>query len=60
MRDIGLLEEIEDRTLGMLQSSQTQILDDESLVLTLRESKETFLVLKQKLHDSQVGWFVCS
>ncbi|XP_025191999.1 LOW QUALITY PROTEIN: dynein heavy chain 6, axonemal-like [Melanaphis sacchari] len=51
--DNNLLKEMEDKTLRMLNMSKGNILDDEELIQTLNNSKETSIIIAGRLIDAE-------
>ncbi|XP_029341080.1 dynein heavy chain 6, axonemal [Acyrthosiphon pisum] len=51
--DNNLLKEMEDKTLRMLNMSKGNILDDEELIETLNNSKDTSIIIAGRLIDAE-------
>ncbi|XP_050530853.1 dynein axonemal heavy chain 6 [Daktulosphaira vitifoliae] len=51
--DNNLLKEMEDKTLRMLYTTKGNILDDEELIETLNNSKETSIIIASRLIDAK-------
>nr|XP_039247972.1 dynein heavy chain 6, axonemal-like [Styela clava] len=52
-KDLGMLRELEDKALNLLQKQQGHILDDEDLMSTLKQSKITSGEVSQRLKQAE-------